>query len=166
MTVFFTLDLLVRLVMSFLATMGFAIMFKTPPRHLAFAGLSGVITYFVYIVVEVYTGQLFLAAFISTTAVAVLCEIYARISKSPAIIVLSSSVIPTVPGGSLYYTAQHIMTGEFEEAMIHLGNTVSIGLGIACGIVIVSLASKGLTEFISERRKKLTTSKTYVEDSK
>ena len=42
-----------------------------------------------------------------------------------------------------------------------------IGLGIACGIVIVSLASKGLTEFISERRKKLTTtSETDVEDSK
>ena len=153
MTEFFSLELLVRIVTSFIATVGFAIMFKVKMRHLVWAGLSGVVTYFVYYIFEFIGAPLFTAALVSTTAAAIYAEIYARISRAPAIIILSAAVIPTVPGGSLYYSVQHILTEEYEEAFVHLGNTLGIGLGIACGIVLVSILSKIITEQLEKKKK-------------
>ena len=142
MTEFFSLTLLIRLVSSFFATIGFAIMFKTKRRHLLHAGISGVVVYFIYYFFEFIGAPLFIASLASTTAGAIYSEVYARVCHTPAIVILSSSVIPIVPGGSLYYTVQHVLTGENQEAFGHLGDTLGIGLGIACGIVLVSILSK------------------------
>lgn len=139
---FFSWTLLIRLIASFFATMGFAVVFKTKLRHLLPAGISGVLVYFVYYVFEFIGAPLFIAAFASTTVGAIYSEVYARFFHTPAIIILSSAVIPIVPGGSLYYTVQHFLTEESTKALSYLGDTLAIGLGIACGIVLVSVLSK------------------------
>ena len=139
---FFSLTLLIRLVSSFFATMGFAIVFRTKLRHLLPAGISGVVVYFVYYAFEFIGAPLFIVALASTTVGAIYSEVYARFFHTPAIIILSSAVIPIVPGGSLYYTVQHFLTEETTEALGYLGDTLAIGLGIACGIVLVSILSK------------------------
>lgn len=139
---FFSLKLLQTLIASFFATIGFAVAFRTKMRHLLPAGIAGVVVYFVYYIFEFIGAPLFIAALASTTVGAIYSEVYARFFHTPTIIILSSAVITIVPGGSLYYTVQHILTEETSEAFIHLGNTLGVGLGIACGIVLVSILSK------------------------
>ncbi len=135
----FTTELIVRLITSLVASCAFAVVFKIAPRHLPYAAVSGALTYFVYHLVLYFNQTLLLAAFLSTVTAAVFAELYARIRRAPAMIILYSAVIPIVPGGSLYYWVQHLFSGDNVIASTYLGETIAVGLGMASGIVVVSL---------------------------
>ena len=53
--------------------------------------------------------------------------------------VLIPSIIPLVPGGRLYYTMRAIVDGDADSAKIYAMETIVIALGIAVGIVVISL---------------------------
>ena len=125
---------------AFLGSLGFAVIFRVAPRHLLLGSLAGLATYAVYYTVEFFTeGAAFPAAFISTMVTALLAEIFSRIRKAPTIIFLLPGVIPTVPGGALYRAMRAILLFDFEEALEYLLVTLQIGLGIAGGIMTVSI---------------------------
>lgn len=149
----FTLELLIRLITSLVASCAFAIVFKIAPRHLPYAAISGAITYFVYHAVLYFSLSLFLASFLSTAAAAIFSETYARIRRAPAVIILTSAVIPIVPGASLYYWVQHLLSGDNNVAMGYLGETISVGLGIACGIVVVSISFRAISSYLMRKMK-------------
>ncbi len=137
---FFTNLLWIQLAMSLIGSVAFAIVFKIAPRHLIYGGIAGVLCYFAYYTVLFFAdGSLFLASLASTATAALFAEVYARIRRAPAIVILSPAIIPIVPGGSLYYTMQHLLSGDVDLSFKYLGDTFAVGLGIACGIVIVSV---------------------------
>ena len=59
--------------------------------------------------------------------------------KAPATVFLIPSIIPLVPGGRLYYTMRAIVDGDADSAKIYAMETIVIALGIAVGIVVISL---------------------------
>lgn len=136
---FFTLELLIRLITSFVASVAFAIVFKTNKRHLLSVGIAGFITYFVFHTSLYLNTSLFLAAFASTFVATLYGEISARISHAPAIIFLVAGLIPIVPGGDSYYTMKYFIEGNTALALEKLGATGLVALGIASGIVAVSV---------------------------
>lgn len=154
MSEIFTLTLLIRIITSFICSIAFAVIFRVASRHLLPAGLAGVIVYFIYHVIVCIGGGVFAAAFFSTAAGAAFAEVYARVRRCPVIIVLSASIIPTVPGGDLYRTMQAILLGNADKALIHLADTMSIALGIAGGIVIIALTFRIISDRLANRRAK------------
>lgn len=136
---FFTLTLLIRIITSLICSVAFALVFKINARHLPYAGIAGALAYFVYYTVEYSAAPLFVAAFASTAFTALFSEVYARIKYAPVIVLLSPGVIPIVPGADIYYTMQHLLIGEWAIALEYLARTLSAGLGIAAGIVVVSV---------------------------
>lgn len=153
----FTVTLLIRLVASFFCSAAFAIIFKVAPRHLVAAGISGVLTYFVYHLTLGLDGSLFVAGFLSTAAGAVFAEVYARVRRTPVTVILYAAIIPTVPGGDIYHTMQRALIGDGAGALTYLGRTMSIALGIAGGIVVSALVFRIVFAKIAEykRRKRL-----------
>lgn len=150
----FNTTLLIRLVASFFCSAAFAIVFKVAKRHLVAAGLSGIVTWFVYHLFAVISGSVFIAAFCSTLAGAVFAEVYARIGRTPVTVILFASMIPIVPGGDLYYTMQHAIAGAGDEAIEYFIRTMSIALGIAGGIVVTALAFRIMFDKIAEYKKR------------
>ncbi len=149
----FTTELWLRLAASLIASCAFGVVFRTAPRHLPYAAISGVITYFIYHLALFLDASLFLASFLSTVTGAIFAEIYARIRRAPAIIILTAAVIPTVPGSALYYWVQNLLLGDNDIAMAYLGDTIAVGLGIACGIVAVSVSFRAISSYISRKRR-------------
>ncbi len=152
---FFTLDLLVQLVSGLVASVAFAAVFRVGQRHLIFAGIAGMLTYLIYYTVVFFSANLFAAAFISTTFAALYAELYARIGRAPTSVILSPAVIPTVPGGDLYYAMQHLLSSDGDMALVYLGRTLSVGLGIAGGVVIISIAFRMMVDAIARANKKI-----------
>ena len=150
----FTWQLLIRILASFVCSVAFAVMFRVSERHLPFAGLSGVIVYFVYHVIVGLSGGVFLAALLSTAVGAVYAEIYARVRRCPVIVMLSAAIIPTVPGGDLYKAMRSILLADMDAALAHLSDTLGIALGIGGGIVIIALAFRVITDKILSKGKK------------
>ncbi len=125
---------------ALLGSLGFAVIFKVARRHLVLGSLNGLITYIVYYSVEFVTeGAVFAAAFVSTMVTALLAEVFSRTRKAPTIVFLLPGVIPTVPGGALYRAMRAVLLFDFEEALEYLLVTLQIGLGIAGGIMTVSV---------------------------
>lgn len=137
---FFKPIFFIATVSASLGSLGFAVIFKSAKRHLFLGSLNGLITYIVYYSVEFATeGAVFAAAFVSTMVTALFAEIFSRTSKAPTIVFLLPGVIPTVPGGVLYRAMCALLLFNFEEALEYLLITLQIGLGIAGGIMTVSI---------------------------
>ena len=136
---FFTTQFFIALAASFVASGAFAIIFHTNKRHLLKLCIAGALTYFIFYTLQYFSGSLFLAAFISTAFTTLYGEIFARISRAPAIIFIIAGIIPTVPGGDSYYAVKHLITGDLQLAAKKLLDTGAIAIGIASGIVCVSI---------------------------
>ena len=153
---FFTLELLIKLVTSFVGAGAFSVVFKINKRHVLFGALNGLITYFMYYTVFFFTESYFGAAFVSTVLAAIFSESMARIRRAPSIVFLIPGVIPTVPGGNLYLFMRGVLISEMEEALSQLLITLSVALGIALGAVFVTTVWRTVKEKIAKKKAKTT----------
>ncbi len=135
-----TLDFLIQMITALLGTVAFAIMFRLPVRFLHIATLGGGITYFVYYVISFYFSSLFAAAFFSTALSALYSEFCARRFRAPAIVFSLLCAIPIVPGGSLYRTMVNLISKDYLNAWFFFQQTVTVAIGIAGGLALISLA--------------------------
>lgn len=149
---FFTADFFIQILASLVGAVAFAIIFKTNARHLPFVALSGLLTYAIYYTVFFFTDGAFLAAFLSTLFTALFSEFCARVRRAPAAVFLFTGIIPTVPGGSLYYAMRQLLVGDLDGALSYLASALSVGLGIAGGIMLVSILVGQITD---HKRKRL-----------
>ena len=151
---FFSTQFFIALGASFIASGAFAIIFKTNKRHLLKVCLAGLLTYFIYYTLQYFTGSLFLAAFISTAFTTLYGEICARIARAPAIIFIIAGIIPTVPGGDSYYAIKYLISGEMALGVEKLFDTGAIAIGIASGIVCVSIIFGIFNDRVTRIKKK------------
>ncbi len=129
----------IQMLTAVLGTIGFSLIFRLRPSHLPFAALGGLLTYFVYYGLEWLGLNLLLTAFLSAAAGALYSELLARLRHAPTTVFLLPCIIPIVPGGSLYRTMNALLFKNYEDLFSYLGGTLSIGLGMAGGIVAVSV---------------------------
>ena len=148
----------IEMISSILGTVGFAILFKLHPKKLwSVAILGGGCYGFYYLFATVIGSNVFVAALISTAFVATASELFARIMRSPTIIFVIPSIIPIVPGGSLYRFMKELINGNKDVAMTHGRDALLIALGVAGGIILASIAVsliKGILEKVNIKRVK------------
>ena len=139
-----------------LGAVSFAILFNVAPKHLIYGAVAGLVTYAIYYTIEFFTeGMAFPAAFISTMFTAMFAEVFSRVRKAPTIVFLIPGVIPTVPGGALYRAMRALLLLDFDGAFEALLTTLQIGLGIAGGILTVSVIFGSIMEKIKKGKLKV-----------
>lgn len=139
MSAFFTVNFFVQHLTALLGTLGFAVLFKVRARHLPYAGVCGLLTWFVYYTVTFFGGTLFLAAFAASAVATVFAECCARARCAPALVFLVPGTIPIVPGSDLYYTMRYLLFGDFDVFANYLMRALLVGIGIGGGIVAISV---------------------------
>ena len=139
MSEFFALVFWRQLLAALVGTLAFAVLFRVRPAHLPFAGACGTIAFLLYYTVAFFGGSPFVAAFVSIGVAAALSEWCARHRHAPSPVFLVPASIPIVPGGDLYYTMRYLLSGELSSCADHLVKALLIGLGMAGGIVTVSM---------------------------
>ena len=144
---------LVQLVTSLITSVAFAIWFKSNRRHLINAGICGLLTYAAYFGVEMLTESLFWAAFISSAVAALFSETNARIRKTPTLTMLMPGIVPIVPGGYLYRTVRDIVCGSYPSALSNLATAGAIALGMAGGVVALSVLYGMINDIVAKKRK-------------
>ena len=100
------------------------------------------------------SASAFLAALASTAFAALAAELYARIKHAPVIVLLSPAIIPIVPGADLYRTMKTLLMGNPAGAIGSLGTALSIALGIATGIVAVSISCRMIFDKVAKIKSK------------
>lgn len=147
---------LIMVVTGAVGTIGYALLFNVRARHIPFAAIGSIISCSVYLVCMHFFEDLFLSNFLGALAATAYSECCAIILRAPASIFLLSSNIPLVPGGSLYYTMQSLITSDREEFKQYGASTAYTALGIAFGIIIGTVifytCKKMLTDIKAKHR--------------
>lgn len=130
---------MVMIVTAAAGTLGYCLLINVKRNKIVYGCLGGVVSTFLYCAcVEVGLTPL-LQNLIPAAVVTLYAEVLARVIKAPATVFLIPSIIPLVPGGRLYYTMRAIVDGDADSAKIYAMETIVIALGIAVGIVVISL---------------------------
>lgn len=136
---------------TFIATLGFGILFNIRGKKLFFAALGGAISWFVYLLGLSFDLTTLSALFISSLVFSLYSEIFARILKTPVTTLVICALIPLVPGGGMYYTMYEAVTGNIMKS-IEIGITTIASAGtLALGVIFVSTITR---LFVSAKRKR------------
>mgnify|MGYP004653555623 FL=1 len=132
-------DFVIGVVFALVSTFGFSFLFQVDLKRIPLAVLGGGVEWATYLIVTQLGGDTFVATLIASVIATFYSETCAHICRTPATVFLMPSLIPLVPGGSLYYTMSNLLSGDYSEAWVYGRATIYVVLGIAGGVVAASL---------------------------
>ena len=131
-----TVTQLVQILAAFVGTLGFALLFNIRGKRLVFSSLGGLFAWFLFIVINKFILNEAIVYFIVAFAVSVYAEVMARVLKTPTTAFITASLIPLIPGGSLYYTMVHAFSGDYEQFLPRALYTLQLAAALALGIIV------------------------------
>ena len=148
------MEFVIQLLMAAVSTVGFAILFRLRGRYMPIVFVVGGGCFAIYyLFATVLSLDVFVAALMATVFVTALSEILARAKHSPAVIFILTCLIPIVPGSNLFYMMQALIMKDVNMAISHGATALKISLGVAGGIIAISVIGSIVNTLI-ERRKK------------
>lgn len=106
----------VQLISCGVASMGFALVFKAAPGQSACAGIGGFINCAFYLLVLYFWGNNLAAVMAGATSVAAFAYVMSRIHRAPATIFLTTSIMPVIPGATLFYMMHGLVQADYNLA--------------------------------------------------
>ena len=140
------LDCFIKLISSFVGTLGFAIFMHAPKRAWFPASLIGGVAYALYWALLQFDVAEPLSIFIGALLGSLLGQYLARRMQMIASIFVLLSMIPLVPGLGLYrcmhYLAQEMYSAGVDAGVRAMVDVVMIALGIAVGSYVFRLIAR------------------------
>ncbi len=142
------------IVLSFFASIGFAIVFQVRGRDLLLAGLGGAVTRFVYIIFMTFIPYRIVYAGLAAIVAAFYAEIVASKKKTPATVFLYPSIIPLIPADLIYYTMGGLVLSDTDTFYTNGIDCLLALVGISVGFVVASTISYYIRKFASAKSAK------------
>lgn len=135
---------LIQIFTGFLGSLGFGILFHIRGKKLMIASLGGLMSWTVFLLLEPLLPSEPMRYFFASAAVTVYAEVFARIMKTPTTTFLVPSLIPLIPGGSLYYTMNYALNEQWPAFAAKAVYTLELALALALGIIAVTTLTRML----------------------
>lgn len=134
------------LIGSFIASLGFGILFNIKGKKLLLAAIGGSLGGVVYqICLDIGASELS-AMFFASICFSLYSEILARIAHTPVTTFIICALIPLVPGGGMYRTMLAAIQGDIMKALTMGLDTITIAGALVLGILLVSTIMKAITK--------------------
>ena len=146
--------IIIKIIAGVISTIGFAIIFRLKPSHWAFAAIDGLLACFFFFLFTDLIGGNFWPNALAALITAFMAEMFARLSKAPSTIFLLPGCIALVPGGTLYYTMNNLISQNYTEAAHFLLITVEVGIAIGGGIIVASILRMAIFKFVERLKSK------------
>lgn len=152
------MSLLFQTIISFFASVFFAIVFNAPKKLLMACGFVGAIGWMVFTIAEATHLTLAVGVFLGSLSLSLCAHFFARYYKRPVIIFNVAGIIPLVPGGVAYDATKNLIISDFSEALVK-GMEATLASGaIAFGLLIAEILFqtflKGYTRFKHNRSRR------------
>ncbi len=135
---------IIQIISGFIGTICFGILFNIRSKRLAATALGCLLCCIIFVILNKIIESEPINYFIVAATISLYSEIMARILKTPATPIVTTSLIPLIPGSSLYYTMASSFTGSFEVFLEKAVNTLKLASALALGIIIVTAVSQFL----------------------
>jgi uncharacterized membrane protein YjjB (DUF3815 family) len=124
-----------HLLVSFIASAAFGILFNVPKGTLLQCGFVGMFGWLLYISFMKVPVNPILATMIASFFVAVTSQFFAKIYKTPIIVFSVSGIIPLVPGGLAYDAMRNVVENQYDLAVQMAAKAFMLSGAIAMGLV-------------------------------
>lgn len=122
------------IILSVLGTLGFAITLNISKKKIPYILLGALLSSGIYEVL-ITKNSVFFSVFLATISIEVFSEIIARISKTPAIVILLPSTIPLLPGGALFRAMYSLLNQEYNSFLLYTKETIITAFAISMGAI-------------------------------
>lgn len=129
---------IIQLITATLGSFGFSVLYNHRSNKLIIATLGGLFSWLVYLLLEPLFPSESIRYLISSSAITIYAEIFARVLRTPTTSFLVPSIIPLVPGRALYYTMNYALHSQWPECVESAMYTMQLALFIAVGIIAVT----------------------------
>ncbi|GFZ27484.1 threonine/serine exporter family protein [Lactobacillus corticis] len=137
------LQVLINIIFSYLASVGFALTINVPRRALNLAGINGVIGWMIYwLTFHAGLGRA-IPNTLGALAIGICSLAFSRMKKCPVTVFNIPALVPLVPGVPAYQAMRAMMGGNTNLAMEYLVKTAIITGAIGVGFLLSTM----LTEF-------------------
>jgi len=129
------MEQVLQLATAFTGSLGFAVLFHIRRDRVLLAGLGGFLSWGVYLLAGLFSGEDVVRFFVASVALTVYAEVLARVVKCPATLFIVTASIPLIPGGALYRTMSSFMAGDFAACSANGLTTILLAAAIAVGML-------------------------------
>lgn len=137
---------IIQIIMGFIGSLGFAVLFNIRSKRLVFAALGGLLSWGLFVLFSLFLKSEPLNYFLVALIISIYAEIMARILKTPTTTFITTSLIPLIPGSSLYYTMAYAFKSDvnnfLSKAVYTLELASCLALGIIIAVTIVQIITK------------------------
>lgn len=131
-----------QIITAFLGSLGFSVLFNIRRTKLLIAGLGGMLSWSVYLLLGLCFDSDPIRYFFAAIFVTVYAEIFARIKKTPTTSYLVPAFIPLIPGGALYNTMKFALHNDWQSFGDTAVYTIQLALALSAGIIVVASVMK------------------------
>ncbi|MBP3953467.1 threonine/serine exporter family protein [Bacillus suaedae] len=140
--------MVIELILCFLATVAFGVIFNVPKKIVWFGGLIGVSAWFLHSTLPTYGISTIFATAVASLTAAALSHILAKKIRVPVTIFSIPGIIPLVPGSRAYFTMLAFVDGDYIlglqlgiETMLQAG---AIAAGLVFALSLFSIGKGGI----------------------
>ena len=144
-----------QILVASVGSIGFAILFNIRGRRLASVAVGGALCWLLFLLLNRGIKNEVICFFLVAMLVSLYDEIMARVLKSPTTVFLLPSLVPLVPGASLYYTMVGAVSKHQADFLARAVNTVELAGALALGIIASTVVVRVINRvilFVRERR--------------
>ena len=127
-------QIFIQLITAAAGSIGFGLLFHIRKRYLGLVGIGGMIGWLAYVFFTGIWDGVFLPSLAAGFIVDIYAEILARVCKETSTSFFVTSIIPLVPGSTLFYCMSSIVEGNSQMALMYGRDTFYFALGIAVGM--------------------------------
>ncbi len=145
---------IIQILAGFVGSIGFAILFNIRGKRLIVTAIGGLLSWLLFVVFSAFIANEAISYFIVALVISTYAEVMARALKTPTTTFIITSLIPLIPGGSLYYTMACAFQGNLETFMQKAIYTLQLASALALGIIVSTTLAKMLYEAVKSKENK------------
>ncbi len=127
---------IIQIFAGFVGSIGFAVLFNIRGIKLWITALGGLLSWLLFVLLSKCIAGEPAIYFIIALVISLLAELMARVLKTPAATFITTSLIPLIPGSSLYYTMAYAFGENFENFLKKGVYTLELAAALALGIIV------------------------------
>ena len=137
-----TMTQFIQIIAGGIGSFGFACLFHIRGKRLLVATLGGVLSWFLFVILSYFIKTDAINYFVVSFAISLFAETMARVMKTPTTTFITTSLVPLIPGGSLYYTMAYAFHQKADSFITKGVATLSLAAALALGIIFATTLTK------------------------
>ncbi len=129
---------IIQLSASLVGSLCFGILFNLRGKKLVISAVGGLFSWGLFLLLGRFVTSEPMNYFIVAAILTLYSEIMARVLKTPATPLITTALIPLIPGGALYYTMAYTFSSDWQQFWERAVSTLKLASALALGIIIVT----------------------------